>query len=144
MTMSRRDVLIDGVTAAAMSAAASESPEDTQSRTGRTKHSLDIIIIVCGGAARAVLEAGPSADVQRRVLLLEAGHNFNPNSYPSAIADTNVVAATQLDWHYRADDHVRLGPDIPVPRGRVIDLFHEWRSSERGETGRRMSIRLAN
>lgn len=120
MTTSRSDVLIDGVIAAAMSVAGSESPEDTQSRTGRTKHSLDIMIIVGGGSARAVLAAGPSADVQRRVLLLEAAQNFKPNSYRAAITDANVVAAPAFNWHYQADDHVLLGPDIPVPRGRVI------------------------
>src|SRR5260370_4437581 len=98
MKMSRRDVLIDGATAAAIS----ESPEDTQSRSGRTKHSLDIIIIAGGGSARAVLAAGLSADVQRLVLLLEASSNLKPNSYPSAITDANVVAAPAFNWHYQA------------------------------------------
>ncbi len=98
MTMSRGDDLIDGATAAAIS----ESPEDTQSRSGRTKHSLDIIIIAGGGSARAVLAAGLSADVQRLVLLLEASSNLKPNSYPSAITDANVVAAPAFNWHYQA------------------------------------------
>jgi hypothetical protein len=118
MTMSRRNVLIDGATAAAMSVAGSESPEDAQSRIGGTKRSLDIIIIIVGGgSAAAVLAAGLNTDVQRRVLLLEAGQNFKPNSYPSAITDANVVAAPAFNWHYQADDHVRRSPDIPVPRG---------------------------
>jgi choline dehydrogenase len=121
MTMSRRNVLIDGATAAAMSVAGSESPEDAQSRTGRTRRSLDIIIIIVGGgSAAAVLAAGLNADVQRPVLLLEAGQNFKPKSYPSAITDANVVAAPAFNRHYQADDPVRRSPDIPVPRGRVI------------------------
>jgi choline dehydrogenase len=132
MIMSRRYVLIDGATAAAIPVAGSESPEDTRSRTGRIKLSHDItIIIISGDSEGAVLAAGLSADVQRRVLLIEAGQNFKPNSYPSAITDANVVAAPAFDWRYQAYDHVRLGPDIPVPRGRVIGLFHEWWSSAR-------------
>jgi len=127
MTMSRGDVLIDGATAAAIS----ESPEDTQSRSGRTKHSLDIIIIAGGGLACAVLAAALSADVQRLVLLLEASSKLKPNSYPSAVTDPNVVASPAFDWHHQADDHIRLGPDIPVPRDRVIDSFHEWWSRAR-------------
>jgi choline dehydrogenase len=130
MTMSRRYLLIDGATAAASPVAGSESPEDTRSRTGRIKHSYDITTIsIRGGSEGAVLAAGLSADVQRRVLLIEAGQNFN--SYPSAITDANVAAAPAFDWHSQAYDHVRLGPDIPVPRGRVIGLFHEWWSSAR-------------
>jgi choline dehydrogenase len=78
------------------------------------------VAIVGGGSAGAVLAARLSADPNRLVLLLEAGPNFAPDSYPPALSDAGVVAAPDFDWHYHTDDTARLGHGVPVPRGRVI------------------------
>lgn len=84
------------------------------------KRTFDVTI-VGGGSAGAVLAARLSADGQCWVLLVEAGQDFAPDSYPSVLADANVVAGSPtFDWQYHTEDAARLGHNIPVPRGRVV------------------------
>jgi choline dehydrogenase len=75
MTMSKRDVR-------------------AQARADGAKQDFEVII-VGGGSAGAVLAARFSADAQRRFLLLEAGQNFTPDSYPPVLKDANIVAGSQ-------------------------------------------------
>lgn len=54
------------------------------------------------------------------MLLVEAGSNFTPNTYPSSLTDAGIVGTPDFDWKYVSDDKQKLGHDISTPRGKVI------------------------
>src|SRR5258708_14222155 len=95
MTMSRRDVLATGTTAAMMAMGRPAPVAAAQPRAGGAKQTFDIII-VGGGSAGAVLAARLSADARRRVLLLAAGRDFYPAAHPPSLPDAHSAAAPPL------------------------------------------------
>lgn len=120
MTMSRRDALMAGTSAAILALGGSAAADATSSKAAGANKPFDVII-VGGGSAGAVLAMRLSADRRRKILLIEAGPNFAPDHYPPVLSNANIVAGSkQFDWNYHTVDAQRLGHDIPVPRGRVV------------------------
>ncbi|MFG3284218.1 GMC family oxidoreductase [Streptomyces sp. NPDC048111] len=77
------------------------------------------VLIVGGGSAGAVLAARLSENPARRVVLLEAGPDYGPDRFPTALLDANRIADLDHDWGYTARGG-RLSPEIAALRGKVI------------------------
>ena len=78
------------------------------------------VIVVGAGSAGAVLARRLSDRVSRRVLLLEAGQDHGPWSYPPSIASSDIVGdSTGVDWGYKTEPGW-IGRPIGAFRGKVL------------------------
>ncbi|WP_342705536.1 GMC family oxidoreductase N-terminal domain-containing protein [Burkholderia arboris] len=79
-------------------------------------------VIVGGGSAGCVLAARLSEDADIRVLLIEAGHAFDPHANPELVYSSNIVAANgdaRYEWGYAAEP-VKQADPVYAPRGKVL------------------------
>lgn len=101
--------------------AAAQAGPSKKTASQTSAHVADVII-VGGGSAGAVLARRLSENSARAVLLLEAGHSYDPKSYPELISSSDILGANgnpEFEWGYQAGPGY-IGHSIGAIRGKVL------------------------